>query len=58
MAKAAASKKPLSKTELLANIATARRAEEAVAAVIEALAAEIKKEPSSQGGRSDCVAAC
>ena len=50
MAKAAATKKPLSKTELLANIATATDVpKKQVAAVLEALAAEIKKSLSNKG---------
>jgi len=50
MAKAAAAKKPLTKTELLANIATATDLpKKQVAAVLEALAAEIKKSLSNKG---------
>jgi nucleoid DNA-binding protein len=51
MAKAApAAKKPLTKTELLANIATATELpKKQVAAVIDALAAEIKKSLSNKG---------
>ena len=50
MAKAAAPKKSLSKTELLANIAAATDVpKKQVAAVLEALAAEIKKSLSSKG---------
>jgi len=50
MAKAAATKKPLSKTELLTNIATATDVpKKQVAAVLEALAAEIKKSLSTKG---------
>jgi nucleoid DNA-binding protein len=57
MAKAAAPKKPLSKSELLANIATATDVpKKQVAAVIEALAAEIKKSLSSKGAGAISVA--
>lgn len=50
MAKAAAAKKPLTKTELLTNIATATDLpKKQVTAVLEALAAEIKKSLSSKG---------
>ncbi len=50
MAKAAAPKKPLTKTELLTNIATATELpRKQVAAVLEALAAEIQKGLSSKG---------
>jgi nucleoid DNA-binding protein len=51
MAKAApAPKKPLTKTELLANIATATElSKKQVAAVLEALAAEIKTSLSNKG---------
>jgi nucleoid DNA-binding protein len=51
MAKAApAPKKPLTKTELLANIATATEVpKKQVAAVLEALAAEIKKSLGNKG---------
>jgi nucleoid DNA-binding protein len=50
MAKVAAAKKPLTKTELLANIATATDlSKKQVTAVLEALAAEIKKSLSSKG---------
>ena len=51
MAKAApAAKKPLAKTELLANIAAATDVpKKQVAAVLEALAAEIKKSLGSRG---------
>jgi nucleoid DNA-binding protein len=50
MAKAAAAKKPLTKTELLANIATATDlSKKQVTAVLEALAAEIKKSLSNKG---------
>jgi nucleoid DNA-binding protein len=50
MAEDAASKKPLTKTELLANIAAAAEvSKQQAAAVLEALAAEIKKSLGSQG---------
>jgi nucleoid DNA-binding protein len=50
MAKAAAPKKPLTKTQILANIAAATDVpKKQVAAVIEALAQEIKKSLSSKG---------
>jgi nucleoid DNA-binding protein len=50
MAKEAATKKPLTKTELLANIATATDVpKKQVAAVLEALVAEIKKSLSAKG---------
>ena len=50
MAKTAAPKKPLTKTELLANIATATEVpKKQVVAVLEALAAEIKKSLGSKG---------
>ena len=50
MAKAAAAKKPLSKTELLANLAvTTDLSKKQVAAVLEALAAEIKASLSNRG---------
>lgn len=50
MAKAAAAKKPLTKTELLANIATATDlTKKQVIAVLEALTAEIKKSLSNKG---------
>jgi len=50
MAKAAAPKKPLTKSEILANIAAATDVpKKQVAAIIEALAAEIKKSLSSKG---------
>jgi nucleoid DNA-binding protein len=50
MAKAATPTKPLTKTELLANIAAATGAsKKEVAAVLEALAAEIKKSLGSKG---------
>ena len=50
MAKAAAPKKPLTKTELLANIAAATEVpKKQVAAVLEALAAEIKKSLGNKG---------
>jgi nucleoid DNA-binding protein len=50
MAKAAAPKKPLTKTEILANIAAATDVpKKQVAAVLEALAAEIKKSLGSKG---------
>jgi nucleoid DNA-binding protein len=51
MAKAAAAaKKPLSKTELLANLATATElSKKQVSAVLEALAAEIKTSLSNRG---------
>ena len=51
MAKAAAAaKKPLTKTELMANIATATElSKKQVAAVLEALAAEIQKSLSNKG---------
>ena len=54
MAKAAAPKKPLTKTELLANIAVATELpKKQVIAVLEALAAEIKKSLGNKGaGRS------
>jgi nucleoid DNA-binding protein len=53
----AASKKPLSKTELLANIAAATDVpKKQVAAVIEALAAEIKKSLSNKGAGAIAVA--
>lgn len=51
MAKAAATKKPLSKTEILTNIAAATDIpKKQVAAVLEALAAEIKKSLSKGAG--------
>ena len=50
MAKEAAPKKPLTKTEILANIAAATDLpKKQVAAVLEALAAEIKKSLSNKG---------
>ena len=50
MAKTAAPKKPLTKTELLTNIATATEVpKKQVVAVLEALAAEIKKSLGSKG---------
>jgi nucleoid DNA-binding protein len=50
MAKAAAPKKPLTKTQILANIAAATDVpKKQVAAVLEALAVEIKKSLSSKG---------
>jgi nucleoid DNA-binding protein len=50
MAKAAASKKPLTKTEILANIAAATElSKKDVAAVLEALAKEIQKGLSNKG---------
>jgi nucleoid DNA-binding protein len=50
MAKAATSTKPLTKTELLANIATATELPKTqVAAVLEALAAEIQKSLGNKG---------
>ena len=50
MAKAAAPKKPLTKTELLANIAAATDVpKKQVAAVLDALTAEIKKGLSNKG---------
>jgi nucleoid DNA-binding protein len=50
MAKEVAAKKPLTKTELLANIATATEVpKKQVAAILEALAAEIEKSLSSKG---------
>jgi nucleoid DNA-binding protein len=50
MAKAAAPKKPLTKSELLANIAAAADVpKKQVAAVLEALADEIKKSLSNKG---------
>jgi nucleoid DNA-binding protein len=50
MAKAAAPKKPLIKSELLANVATATElSKKQVAAVLEALAAEIKKSLGNKG---------
>ena len=50
MAKAAAPKKPLTKTELLANIAAATDVpKKQVAAVLEALANEIKKSLGAKG---------
>ena len=50
MAKAAAAKKPLTKTELLANLATVTDVpKKQVAAVLEALAAEIKKSLGNKG---------
>ena len=50
MAKAAAPKKPLSKTQILANIAAATDVpKKQVAAVLEALAKEIKKSLSNKG---------
>ena len=49
-AAAAAAKKPLTKTELMANIATATElSKKQVAAVLEALAAEIQKSLSNKG---------
>jgi nucleoid DNA-binding protein len=56
MAKAAAVKKPLTKTELMANIATATElSKKQVAAVLEALAAEIQKSMSSKGPGSFAI---
>ena len=50
MAKAATPKKPLTKTELMANIAAATDVpKKQVAAVLEALAAEIKKSLGNKG---------
>ena len=50
MAKQAAAKKPLSKSEILANIAAATDVpKKQVAAVLEALTAEIKKSLGSKG---------
>ncbi|MGA2033644.1 MAG: HU family DNA-binding protein [Thermoguttaceae bacterium] len=50
MAKAAATKKPLTKSELLTNIAIASEiSKKQVAAVLEALAAEIKKSLGNKG---------
>ena len=50
MAKAAVAKKPLTKTELLANIAEATELpKKDVAAVLEALSAEIEKSLSNKG---------
>ena len=50
MAKAATPKKPLTKTELMANIAAAANvSKKEVAAVLEALAAEIKKSLGNKG---------
>jgi nucleoid DNA-binding protein len=50
MAKAAAPKKPLTKSEILANIAAATDVpKKQVAAIFEALAAEIKKSLSNKG---------
>jgi nucleoid DNA-binding protein len=50
MAKAAASKKPLTKTEILANIAAATDLpKKQVAAVLEALATEIKQSLGGKG---------
>ena len=50
MAKAAAAEKPLSKTELLANLATATElSKKQVAAVLDALAAEIKTSLGNRG---------
>ncbi len=50
MAKATASKKPLTKTELLANIAAATDVpKKEVVAVLEVLATEIKKSLSNKG---------
>jgi nucleoid DNA-binding protein len=50
MAKAAAPKKPLTKTELLTNIATATDVpKKQVVAVLEALSAEIKKSMGNKG---------
>jgi nucleoid DNA-binding protein len=50
MAKAAAAKKPLSKTELFANIAAATElTKKQVAAILEALAAEIKASLGNKG---------
>ncbi len=50
MAKAAKPTKPLTKTELLANIAAATELpKQQVAAVLEALGAEIQKSLSSKG---------
>jgi nucleoid DNA-binding protein len=50
MAKAAAPKKPLTKTELLANIAAATElTKKQVAAVLEALATEIKQSLGNRG---------
>ena len=54
MAQAAAPKKPLTKTELLSNIAAAIDVpKNQVAAVLEALAAEIEEEPRQQGRGRD-----
>jgi nucleoid DNA-binding protein len=56
MAKAAAPKKPLTKTQILANIAAATDVpKKQVAAVLEALAAEIKKSLSSKGAGSIAI---
>ena len=53
MAKQAAAKKPLTKSEILANIAAATDVpKKQVAAVLEALAAEIKKSLGSKGAGS------
>jgi nucleoid DNA-binding protein len=50
MAKAAVAKKPLSKTELLTNLATATDLpKKQVAAILEALAAEIKSSLGNRG---------
>ena len=49
MAKAATPTKPLTKTELLANIAAATELPKSVAAVLEALGAEIQKSLSNKG---------
>jgi nucleoid DNA-binding protein len=50
MAKAAASKKPLTKTEMLANIAAATDlSKKEVAAVLEALTEEVQKSLGSRG---------
>jgi nucleoid DNA-binding protein len=50
MAKAAAAKKPLTKSELMANVAAAADvSKKQVVAVLEALAAEIKKSLGSKG---------
>ncbi len=50
MAKAAAPKKPLTKSELLANVAAATElSRKQVAAVLEALAAEIQKSLGNKG---------
>ena len=52
MAKAAAPKKPLTKSELLANVAAATElSKKQVVAVLEALVAEIKKSLGNKGRR-------